>query len=119
MQLDDKPAGDPVFTEGDVNQMRQHAPEAAGLMNALGNESRLMVLCALTQGPRSVGELNDIVPLSQSALSQQLGKLRDRGLVTTRRESQTIYYSLAEGPAQRIIETLHDIYCTAPRPDAA
>jgi len=61
MQVNDKPSGDPVFTEGDVNQMRQHAPEAAGLMNALGNESRLMVLCALTQGPRSVGELNDIV----------------------------------------------------------
>ncbi len=102
------------FTEGDVDQMRQHAPEAAGLMSALGNESRLMVLCALTQGPRSVGELNQIVPLSQSALSQQLGKLRDRGLVTTRRESQTIYYSLAPGPAQRIIETLHDIYCGVP-----
>lgn len=109
-----KNASNEQFTEGDVDQMRQHAPEAAGLMSALGNESRLMVLCALTQGPRSVGELNEVVPLSQSALSQQLGKLRDRGLVTTRRESQTIYYSLAEGPAQRIIETLHDIYCRVP-----
>ena len=119
MQTSGKPVDDPVFTEQDVDQMRQHAPQAAGLMNALGNESRLMVLCALTQGPRSVGELNDVVPLSQSALSQQLGKLRDRGLVTTRRESQTIYYSLADGPARRVIETLHDIYCTVPRPDAA
>ena len=119
MQTSGKPVDDPVFTEQDVDQMRQHAPQAAGLMNALGNESRLMVLCALTQGPRSVGELNDVVPLSQSALSQQLGKLRDRGLVTTRRESQTIYYSLADEPARRIIETLHDIYCTVPRPDAA
>ncbi len=106
---------DPMFPEEGVNQMREHAPAAAGLMSALGNESRLMVLCALTQGPRSVGELNEVVPLSQSALSQQLGKLRDRGLVTTRRESQTIYYSLASGPAQRIIETLHDIYCSAPK----
>ncbi len=108
---DQKSVSKEQFTEADVDQMRQHAPEAAGLMSALGNESRLMVLCALTQGQRSVGELNDIVPLSQSALSQQLGKLRDRGLVTTRRESQTIYYSLVPGPAQRIIETLHDIYC--------
>lgn len=99
------------FTGKDVNRMREHAPAAASLMSALGNESRLMVLCALTQGPRSVGELNEVVPLSQSALSQQLGKLRDRGLVTTRRESQTIYYSLAPGPAERIIATLHDIYC--------
>ena len=111
-----KKAPSEQFTDSDVDQMRQHAPEAAGLMSALGNESRLMVLCALTQGPRSVGEINEIVPLSQSALSQQLGKLRDRGLVTTRRESQTIYYSLAPGPAQRIIETLHDIYCGVSEP---
>ncbi len=96
------------------DRMREHAPQAAGLMSALGNESRLMILCALAGGERSVGELNEFVPLSQSALSQQLGKLRDRGLVSTRRESQTIYYSLASGPAQRIIETLHDIYCSAP-----
>ena len=111
-----KKAPSEQFTDSDVDQMRQHAPEAAGLMSALGNESRLMVLCALTQGPRSVGEINEIVPLSQSALSQQLGKLRDRGLVTTRRESQTIYYSPAPGPAQRIIETLHDIYCGVSEP---
>ncbi len=97
-----------------VSRMRRHAPEAAGLMSALGNENRLLVLCALTQGPRSVGELNALVPLSQSALSQQLGRLRDRGLVTTRRESQTIFYSLAPGPAEQIIAALHDIYCTAP-----
>jgi DNA-binding transcriptional ArsR family regulator len=114
MMSEEKYSLEQEFTEEDVSQMRQHAPEAASLMSALGNESRLMVLCALTQGPRSVGELNDVVPLSQSALSQQLGKLRDRGLVTTRRESQTIYYSLASGPAQRIIETLHDIYCRLP-----
>ena len=111
MAKDQKIENDQKFTEQDVNRMREHAPAAASLMSALGNESRLMVLCALTQGPRSVGELNEVVPLSQSALSQQLGKLRDRGLVTTRRESQTIYYSLADSEAIPLIETLHDIYC--------
>jgi DNA-binding transcriptional ArsR family regulator len=92
-----------------LEQMREHAPDAAELMKALGSESRLMILCTLAEGERSVGELNEMIPLSQSALSQQLAKLRS--LVSTRRESQTIHYSLAEGPADRVIHLLHDIYC--------
>ena len=94
-----------------IEQMREHAPDAAGLMKALGNESRLMILCTLAEGERSVGDLNAMIPLSQSALSQQLARLRSHGIVVTRRESQTIYYSLAEGPADRVIHLLHDIYC--------
>ncbi|MDJ0940581.1 MAG: metalloregulator ArsR/SmtB family transcription factor [Woeseiaceae bacterium] len=92
-------------------EMRAHAAEAAGLMKALGHEARLIILCNLAEGERSVGELNEMVPLSQSALSQQLARLRHEGLVSTRRESQTIYYSLAPGPADRIIHLLHDIFC--------
>jgi DNA-binding transcriptional ArsR family regulator len=91
--------------------MREHAADAAGLMKALGNESRLMILCLLAEGERSVGELNEAVPLSQSALSQQLARLREQGLVETRRESQTIFYALSTGPAERVIQLLHDIYC--------
>jgi DNA-binding transcriptional ArsR family regulator len=94
-----------------IEMMREHAPDAAGLMKALGNESRLMILCTLAEGERSVGELNAMIPLSQSALSQQLARLRGQGIVKTRRESQTIYYSLAPGPADRVIHLLHDIYC--------
>ena len=94
-----------------VSDMQTHAADAAGLMKALGNESRLMILCVLAEGERSVGDLNTVVPLSQSALSQQLARLRQQGLVKTRRESQTIYYSLADGPADRVINLLHDIYC--------
>lgn len=94
-----------------AEQMTEHAADAAGLMKALGNESRLMILCLLADGERSVGDLNEVVPLSQSALSQQLARLRQQGLVRTRRESQTIYYSLADGPADRVIHVLHDIYC--------
>jgi DNA-binding transcriptional ArsR family regulator len=92
-------------------EMRDHATAAAGLMKALGNESRLMILCALAEKERSVGELNGIVPLSQSALSQQLARLREQGLVETRRASQTIFYALCSGPADKVIRLLHDIYC--------
>jgi DNA-binding transcriptional ArsR family regulator len=94
-----------------ASDMELHASDAAGLMKALGNESRLMILCVLAEGERSVSDLNTIVPLSQSALSQQLARLRQQGLVKTRRESQTIFYSLADGPADRVITLLHDIYC--------
>lgn len=95
----------------DPEAMRGHAGDAAKLLKALANEKRLMVLCLLVEGERSVGELNAELDLSQSALSQHLAVLRADGLVVTRREAQTIYYSLAKGPAQRIIETLHGIYC--------
>lgn len=94
-----------------AGDMELHAADAAGLMKALGNESRLMILCVLAEGERSVSDLNSIVPLSQSALSQQLARLRQQNLVKTRRESQTIFYSLATGPADRVINLLHDIYC--------
>jgi DNA-binding transcriptional ArsR family regulator len=96
---------------GTLAEMRPHAKDAAGLMKALGNEARLVILCTLAEGEHSVGELNDVIPLSQSALSQQLARLRREGLVQTRRESQTIYYSLSDGPADKIINTLYDIYC--------
>ncbi len=96
---------------GSLDAMQAHAADAARLMKALGSESRLLVLCLLSEGEMSVGELNAEVPLSQSALSQQLAILRRQGLVTTRRESQSIFYSLADGPARRIIHLLHDIYC--------
>ena len=100
-----------AVTPASLEAMRAHAEDAAGLMRALGNESRLMILCSLAEGESSVSELNEVVPLSQSALSQQLARLRRQGLVNTRRESQTIYYSLAQGPADRVIHLLHDIYC--------
>jgi len=94
-----------------ASDMELHAADAAGLMKALGNESRLMILCVLAEGERSVSDLNSLIPLSQSALSQQLARLRQQALVKTRRESQTIFYSLAAGPADRVINLLHDIYC--------
>ena len=91
--------------------MRSHVGSAADLLKALANEKRLMILCLLAEAERSVGELNAMVDLSQSALSQHLAVLREERLVDTRREAQSIYYSLVPGPAYRIIRTLHDIYC--------
>ena len=95
----------------DPESMRVHATDAARLLKALANEKRLMLLCLLVGRECSVSELNAQVDLSQSALSQHLAVLREDGLVTTRREAQTIFYALAPGPAERIIATLHDIYC--------
>jgi DNA-binding transcriptional ArsR family regulator len=91
--------------------MHAHAGEAARLLKALGNEQRLHILCNLLDGPLSVGELNQRLDLSQSALSQHLALLREMELVETRREAQTIYYSLPDGPVVRVMALLQDIYC--------
>jgi DNA-binding transcriptional ArsR family regulator len=91
--------------------MRAHAADAARLLKALANEQRLHILCNLLDGPLSVGELHQRLDLSQSALSQHLALLRAMGLVDTRREAQTIHYSLPDGPVVRVMAVLQDIYC--------
>lgn len=94
--------------------MAAQAEAAAELLKTLGNPQRLRILCLLVEGEHSVGEINAHVPLSQSALSQHLAVLREQALVETRREAQTIYYTLAEGPARALLGTLHDLYCPTP-----
>lgn len=111
MRNDSKP-----FPRIDSNAMRAHADDAAQLLKALANEKRLLILCLLADGERSVGELNNRVDLSQSALSQHLAVLREQDMVCTRREAQTIFYSLAPGPAFEVIKVLHSIYCAPARP---
>lgn len=91
--------------------MQDHAMEAATFLRALANDQRLLMLCCLIDGALSVGEINERVSLSQSALSQHLGVLREAGLVTTTRKSQTVYYSLAQGPAINIMEILYSAFC--------
>jgi len=91
--------------------MQAHAADAAQLLKALGNEQRLMILCHLLDGPLSVGELNQRLTMSQSALSQHLALLRELALVSTRREAQTIYYSLPDGPVVRVMALMQEIYC--------
>jgi DNA-binding transcriptional ArsR family regulator len=94
-----------------VREMQPHAENAARLLRALANEQRLMLLCNLLDGPLTVGELNARVPLSQSALSQHLGVLREAGVVTTERQSQNIIYALPPGTVTRIIRLLKEEFC--------
>lgn len=91
------------------------AGEAAALLKALAHEARLMVLCQLLDGEYSAGALQEGSGLSQSALSQHLARLRDEGLVATRREAQTIYYNLADPNVAQVLETLAAIYCPPKR----
>lgn len=94
----------------DADSMENHAESAASLLKALANPKRLMILYALTSGELKVGVLHERIELSQSALSQHLSVLRQQGLVKTRRHAQTIYYSLADGIATKIINLLYDHY---------
>ena len=94
-----------------LDEMQIHAGQAANLLKALANENRLMIMCTLLEGELSVGELNAKVPLSQSALSQHLASLRDAGLVSTRKEAQTVYYQVCGNEASKIIAVLQSIYC--------
>ncbi|HET9693034.1 MAG TPA: metalloregulator ArsR/SmtB family transcription factor, partial [Steroidobacteraceae bacterium] len=93
-----------------IAEMHEHAADAAQLLKALGNEQRLLILCNLLERPLSVGELNERVELSQSALSQHLALLREAGMVETRRESQSIFYSLPRGPVTQVMAVLQQIY---------
>jgi len=92
--------------------LKRNAKIAATMLKAIANESRLLILCNLEGKELSVSELNDHLDLSQSALSQHLAVLRKDGLVKTRRESQTIFYSLSDVRASKVIKTLHELYCS-------
>jgi len=96
-----------------LEQVQQHADSAARLLKSLANANRLQILCVLAGSARemSVSELNTCVDLSQSALSQHLSRLRADNLVSTRRDSQTIYYSVRSGPALQMIDVLQQYYC--------
>ncbi|MBJ3761489.1 winged helix-turn-helix transcriptional regulator [Maribius pontilimi] len=91
--------------------LEARASEVATQLGLLSNPHRLMVLCHLLEGERSVGALQSQVDLSQSALSQHLARLRDAGVVATRRDRQTIFYRIADPRVQKMIEALYLIYC--------
>ncbi len=104
--------------EFDVVRIQNHVGQASHMLRALANPQRLRILCLLVAGELSVGQINEQVTLSQSALSQHLAILRQQSVVTTRREAQTIYYALTGGPAQAILETLYTVYCSTPNTPA-
>ncbi|WP_460456957.1 ArsR/SmtB family transcription factor [Arenimonas alkanexedens] len=95
--------------------MQAQAEAAADLLKAMANPQRLRVLCLLIEREMSVGEINALVDLSQSALSQHLAVLREKSLVSTRREAQAVYYSVSDGLVHDIIETLHTAFCSPGR----
>ena len=95
----------------DLEQMAQSAGRASALMKTLGHKDRLMILCHLADGEKSVGEIAGLLEISQTPLSQHLSRMRKENLVETRREAQTIYYSLKSGEAQRIVEVLYELFC--------
>jgi len=95
----------------DFDTLEQNALRASTLLKAMSNPHRLMILCQLATGEMRVGELEEVIGLSQSALSQHLARLRRDNLVKTRREAQTIFYSLVGPEARSVIETLYGLYC--------
>ncbi|OCH02452.1 transcriptional regulator [Aliivibrio fischeri] len=95
----------------DLQMMEDNAPQAVTLLKAMANERRLFILCLLLDGELSVGQIAEKLELSQSALSQHLGWLRRDELVSTRKESQTVFYSLNSQEVRSVIQLLHDLYC--------
>lgn len=105
----------PVFdadtTPDDMDRMVRNAERACTFLKSIAHEGRMMILCHLATGEKSVTELEDLLSARQAAVSQQLGRLRMEGLVTPRREGKTIYYSLADDRPKQIMEVVYDLFC--------
>lgn len=105
----------PVFDENtcpeDMDRMARNAMRASNFLKAISHEGRLMILCHLASGEKSVTELEDLLSARQAAVSQQLSRLRLEGLVTPRRDGKTIYYSLTDDRPRQIMETVYDLFC--------
>jgi DNA-binding transcriptional ArsR family regulator len=99
----------------DVDRMMDKAKRASDFLKALAHESRLMILCILAEGEKSVSELEQDLGLRQPTVSQQLARLRADGLVATRRDGKTIYYSVASDEARTIIAAIYDVFCRKAR----
>lgn len=98
----------------DLEWMRSQAGQVVSLLKVIGNPDRLLLLCQMLQGEYSVGELEELLDIQQPTLSQQLGVLRNEGLVATRRDGKYIHYRVSHPHVQVILEVLHRLYCSAP-----
>jgi DNA-binding transcriptional ArsR family regulator len=103
----------------ELDRMLDDAKRASDFLKALAHESRLLILCILAEGDKSVTELERMLALRQPTVSQQLARLRADGLVATRREGKIIYYSLANDGARVVIEAIYDVFCRAQQPKGA
>ena len=105
----------PVFDENtspdDMDRMMRNAMRASNFLKALGHEGRMMILCHLASGEKSVTELEELLSARQAAVSQQLSRLRLEGLVTPRRDGKTIFYALTDDRPRKIMEVVYDLFC--------
>ncbi|WP_373505699.1 ArsR/SmtB family transcription factor [Aestuariivirga sp.] len=109
----------PSFSTATAKEKRElidQARKASEMLKALSHENRLLILCLLAEGEKSVSELEDIMDMPQAAVSQQLARLRFDGLVNARRDGRSIYYSIASEEVSSVIETLHQLFCRPHRP---
>ncbi|MGO9358075.1 MAG: ArsR/SmtB family transcription factor [Xanthobacteraceae bacterium] len=100
----------------DLDQMLERAHDASEFLKALAHKSRLLMLCVLSEGEKSVGELEEFLDERQSSVSAQLARLRLDGLVTARRDGKTVYYSLATEEVRTVLTTLYDVFCPGKKP---
>lgn len=109
------PKLNPNSTPEEIKKLFEQAREASELLKALSHETRLLILCLLTEGEKSVTELEETMSMSQASVSQQLARLRFDRLVSTRRDGRTIYYSIASEEISTIINQLYDLFCSPVR----
>lgn len=110
------PVLDETTTESEIESMMASAAQASNFLKAISHENRLMILCYLATGERTVKELENLLSARQAAVSQQLSRLRLEGLVTPRREGKMIYYSLGDERARQIISVVYDLFCNKAGP---
>ena len=107
------PRFDENTSSEDLDRMVRNAERACNFLKSIAHEGRMMILCHLATGEKSVTELEDLLSARQAAVSQQLGRLRMEGLVVPRREGKAIYYRLADDRPRQIMEVVYDLFCGA------
>ncbi|CUH69732.1 Biofilm growth-associated repressor [Thalassovita autumnalis] len=105
------PVFDDNISDSEMDRMVENATNASNFLKAVSHEGRLMILCHLVSGEKSVTELEDLLSARQAAVSQQLSRLRLEGLVVPRREGKAIYYRLADDRPKRMLELVYDLFC--------
>ena len=101
----------PDISDAEIERMMENACEASNFLKAISHEGRLMILCHLASGEKSVTELEELLSARQAAVSQQLSRLRLEGLVQPRRDGKTIYYSLSDQRAVKVLDVVYELFC--------
>ena len=113
------PVFDDALSDDEMDRMVENATTASNFLKAVSHEGRLLILCHLVTGEKSVTELEDLISARQAAVSQQLSRLRLEGLVIPRRDGKAIYYRLADDRPKRMLELVYELFCTDTDTDTA